>query len=258
MGLFGKLDKKPDPSVLAKEWTRELRSQERVVQRQIRSIEMEKQKVKRSCKELARKGQIGAVRTLAREIVVADKNIRRMYEARARLNSIRMELQHMNSLARVSGSLRMSADVMRQVSSLCNLPELSTSMQELSQQMLKNAVIEDVMEEAFEDMAGEDEEEESEAALQAIIDEVTGQQLAGTSTARTRKLSSSVPASSSQAASSIPQEDSRVLLGADGGASSSRAAGAAPPPPSSGDAALQSSLDSQLNSLSERLARLNS
>ena len=48
------------------------------------------------------------------------------------------------------------------------------------------------MEEAFEDMAGEDEEEESEAALQAIIDEVTGQQLAGTSTARTRKLSSSV------------------------------------------------------------------
>ena len=52
----------------------------------------------------------------------------------------------------------------------------------------QNAVIEETLDEAFEDLDGDGVEEDADEALQAIIDELTGQQLAGTSTAGTRNL----------------------------------------------------------------------
>jgi selenophosphate synthetase-related protein len=69
MGLFGKTQEKP-PKELANEWSLKIRKEMRVVDRQIRDIQREEEKVKRSVKDASKKGQKGVCVVLAEMCVL--------------------------------------------------------------------------------------------------------------------------------------------------------------------------------------------
>ena len=88
--LFGK---KVDPQEQAKEWRRSLKSEARGLDRQVRKITMEEQKVTRSIKDAAKKGQNDVVKILAKELVHSKKAKSRIYAAKAQLHSVEMQIQ---------------------------------------------------------------------------------------------------------------------------------------------------------------------
>ncbi|ELW48804.1 Charged multivesicular body protein 3 [Tupaia chinensis] len=67
MGLFGKTQEKP-PKELVNEWSLKIRKEMRVVDRKIRDIQREEEKVKRSVKDAAKKGQKDVCVVLAKEM----------------------------------------------------------------------------------------------------------------------------------------------------------------------------------------------
>uniref|UniRef100_A0A8V0YSD6 Charged multivesicular body protein 3 n=1 Tax=Gallus gallus TaxID=9031 RepID=A0A8V0YSD6_CHICK len=136
MGLFGKTPEKP-PKELVNEWSLKIRKEMRVIDRQIRDIQREEEKVKRSIKDAAKKGQKDVCVILAKELIRSRKAVSKLYASKAHMNSVLMGMKNQLAVLRVAGSLQKSTEVMKAMQSLVKIPEIQATMRELSKEMMK-------------------------------------------------------------------------------------------------------------------------
>uniref|UniRef100_A0A673US36 Charged multivesicular body protein 3 n=1 Tax=Suricata suricatta TaxID=37032 RepID=A0A673US36_SURSU len=207
MGLFGKTQEKP-PKELVNEWSLKIRKEMRVVDRQIRDIQREEEKVKRSVKDAAKKGQKDVCVVLAKEMIRSRKAVSKLYASKAHMNSVLMGMKNQLAVLRVAGSLQKSTEVMKAMQSLVKIPEIQATMRELSKEMMKGisfmnlnymrsssawerswrklleqqhiklrtqaGIIEEMLEDTFESMDDqEDMEEAAEMEIDKILFEIT-------------------------------------------------------------------------------------
>lgn len=173
MGLFGKTPEKP-PKDLVNEWSLKIRKEMRVIDRQIRDIQREQEKVKRSVKDAAKKGQKDVCKILAKEIVHSRKAVNKLYASKAHMNSVLLSMKNQLSVLRVAGSLQKSTEVMKAMQNLVKVPEIQATMRELSKEMMKAGIIEEMLEDTFEGMEDEEEmEEAAELEIENILFEIT-------------------------------------------------------------------------------------
>jgi hypothetical protein len=76
-------------------WKGTIRREERLLDRQISSLKEQEDKSKKMIQQMAKKRpqDVGNARILAKELVRARKQRQRMYQSKATLNSIQMQLQ---------------------------------------------------------------------------------------------------------------------------------------------------------------------
>ncbi|XP_061824882.1 charged multivesicular body protein 3 isoform X1 [Nerophis lumbriciformis] len=173
MGLFGRTPEKP-PKDLVTEWTQKIRKESRTIDRQIRDIQREQEKVKRSIKDAAKKGQKDVCVILAKEMIQSKRAVTKLYSSKAHLNSVMLSMKNQLSLLRVAGSLQKSTEVMRAMQNLIKVPEIQATMRELSKEMMKAGIIEEMLEDTFESMEdGEDMEEAAAEEVDRILFEIT-------------------------------------------------------------------------------------
>lgn len=165
MGLFGKTPQR-DPKELVREWSAKMRKEGRTLDRQIRSIQREEEKIKQSLKIAAKKNEVDVCKVLAKEIVQARKAVNRIYTAKANIKSCEMNMKNQAAMLRVSGAMEKSSEVMKAMQALIKIPEIQQTMQEMSKEMMKAGLIEEMMEDTFESL--EDQEELDEAAQEEI------------------------------------------------------------------------------------------
>nr|CAG4643531.1 EOG090X0EF4 [Ilyocryptus agilis] len=175
MGLFGK-SQEPNPKDKVNEWCSKLRKEGFQLDRQIRGIQREEEKVKRSLKEAAKKGDKDVCLVLAKEILHARKAISKIYTSKAHINSISMQMKNQLATLRVAGSLQKSTEVMKAMQQLIKIPEVAATMRELSKEMMKAGIIEEMMQDTFE---GFEDTEELEEAAQEEVDKVLWEITAG-------------------------------------------------------------------------------
>lgn len=173
MGLFGRTPDKP-PKEMVNEWSGKIRKEMRVIDRQIREIQREEEKVKRSIKEAAKKGEKDVCVILAKEMVQSKRAVTKLYASKAQMNSVQLSMKNQLALLRVSGSLQKSTEVMKAMQNLIKVPEIQATMRELSKEMMKAGIIEEMLEDTFESMDdSEDMEEAAEAEVDKILFEIT-------------------------------------------------------------------------------------
>ncbi|MEE6511325.1 hypothetical protein FKM82_017800 [Ascaphus truei] len=137
-------------------------------------IQREQEKVKRSIKETAKKGNREACMILAKEVIHSKKAVSKLYASKAHMNSMLMSMKNQLAVVRVSGSLQKSTEVMKAMQNLVKIPEIQATMRELSKEMMKAGIIEEMLEDTFESMDDqEDMEEESEMEIDRILFEIT-------------------------------------------------------------------------------------
>ena len=166
MGLFGKA---PDPKEQVQEWGKKIRKEGYNLDRQINAIKREEMKVTKSLKEAAKKGDKDVCHILAKEIINSRRAVTRLYTAKANLNSVQLQMKNQLATVKVAGALSSSAEVMKSMNALVKLPETQRTMMELSKEMMKAGVIEEMLEDTME---GLDAEEEMEEAAQEEIDKI--------------------------------------------------------------------------------------
>ncbi|XP_077411534.1 charged multivesicular body protein 3 isoform X1 [Vanacampus margaritifer] len=173
MGLFGRTPEKP-PKDMINEWTQKIRKESRTMDRQIRDIQREQEKVKKSIKDAAKKGQRDVCVILAKEMVQSKRAVTKLYSSKAHLNSVTLSMKNQLSLLRVAGSLQKSTEVMKAMQNLVKVPEIQATMRDLSKEMMKAGIIEEMLEDTFESMEdGEDMEEAVEEEVDKILFEIT-------------------------------------------------------------------------------------
>ncbi|XP_061699901.1 charged multivesicular body protein 3 [Syngnathoides biaculeatus] len=173
MGLFGRTPEKP-PKEMIKEWSQKIRKESRTIDRQIHDIQREQEKVKRSIKSAAKKGERDVCVILAKEMVQSKRAVTKLYSSKAHLNSVTLSMKNQLSLLHVAGSLQKSTEVMKAMQSLVKIPEIQATMRDLSKEMMKAGIIEEMLEDTFESMEdGEDMEEAVEEEVDRILFEIT-------------------------------------------------------------------------------------
>ncbi|MBW0511858.1 hypothetical protein O181_051573 [Austropuccinia psidii MF-1] len=165
----------PTPEERVRKWQAKIRTEERQLDREIRAIETAQNKVKIQLKQLASKNDIKNCKTLAKEIVRSNKQKDRLFTSKARLNSIRMQLQHQLATLKVTGALQKSTEIMKLSNSLIKLPALSKTMQEMSKEMMKAGIMSEMVEDAIDTLDEDEEEleEEAEQEVQNVLFDIT-------------------------------------------------------------------------------------
>lgn len=174
MGLFGKTHER-DPKEQVNDWCHKIRKEGYQLDRQIRAIEREEDKVKKALKEAAKKGDKDVCVTLAKEIINARKHITKIHTSKAHLNSIQLQMKNQLSLLRVSGSIQKSTEVMQAMQRLVNVPEVAATMREMSKEMMRAGIMEEMIEETMESIEPDmdDMEEQAQEEIDKVLWELT-------------------------------------------------------------------------------------
>ncbi|KAK0084610.1 hypothetical protein PV325_006718 [Microctonus aethiopoides] len=177
MGLFGKTPER-NPKDQVQEWTHKLRKEGYQLDRQVRAIQREEDKVKKSLKDAAKKGDKDVCKILAKEIIRARKACNKIYTSKAHLNSVSLQMKNQLATIRVAGSLSKSTEVMQAMQSLVKVPEVAATMRELSKEMMKAGIIDEMLDETMDSIEDSEEmEDEADEEVDKILWELTAGQI---------------------------------------------------------------------------------
>ena len=199
MALFFK-SKKKAPKEVVRGIKRKINRDVRDLERQITGIQREEKKVTAEIKKLAKKQQMSSVKVLAKSLVQSRKAKDRLWEARASLNSVRMQIQQQYSMTKVAQGMKASTKVMELMGKLCSIPEIAEQMRNLAMEMNKAGVIEEMINDGMD--AAFDTEDMDEAVaneVDAVIGELCGEFLMASQAAPTTALEAAAPAAVEEA-----------------------------------------------------------
>ncbi|KZV75195.1 vacuolar sorting protein Vps24 [Peniophora sp. CONT] len=158
----------PTPEEKVRAWQDKLRTQGRMLDREMRQLDTETMKMRTTLKQAAKRGDTKSARICAGSIVRSNKQKDRLSVSKARLNSIGLQLQQQLAMAKVTGSLQKSTEIMKLSNSLLKLPQLSATMRDMSMEMTKAGI----MEEMLDDIVDVEEDEELEDEANEEVDKV--------------------------------------------------------------------------------------
>ena len=159
-----------------------IRKNERGLDRDIRSLQVVENKTrslilsssKRAQKNPSQAKQAAKeTRTFARELLRTRKQTARLYTSRAQLESVRLQVNEAFAVRKIESSLKAGTNIMKDVNTLIRLPELTGSMQLLSQELMKAGIIEEMVDDALpNDDLLEGEDEEAETEVDKVLNEI--------------------------------------------------------------------------------------
>ena len=112
------------------------------------------------------------MRMFAKELIRVRKHEQRVATSKATLDSVGFQVNEAFAMRKIEGSIKNSTKIMKDVNLLVKLPEISGTMRELSQELAKAGIIEEMVSDSLPDqelLEGEDEEAETE------VDKVLGE-----------------------------------------------------------------------------------
>lgn len=159
-----------------------MRKNLRAVERDIQNSKAAEVKAKNFIKAADRRGQLNParaaqarkdVRDFAHELLRQRRTTARLTTAKAQLSSVNMQVEEAFAVRKIEGSIKSSVGIMKDVNKLIRLPQLSQTMTELSVELMKAGIIEEMV----DDMLPEDgdmleEDGEAEAEIDKILGEV--------------------------------------------------------------------------------------
>lgn len=148
-----------------------VRRNRRQLDRSIGNLNPLLKKTESLIKSAARKDDFKTARLYARELLNIQKQKQRLYNSKATLDSIGMQINEQAQMVKLQGNLRESTGIMREVNSLVRLPEISHSAQELSKELIKSGIINEMVEDSMEEIGEDDFEDEEE--IEAIVKKYT-------------------------------------------------------------------------------------
>lgn len=159
-----------------------MRKNIRHLDRDIQNSKAAELKAKNYIKQADRRGQVNParaaqarkdVREFAQELLRQRRTTARLTTAKAQLSSVNMQVNEAFAVRKIEGSIKSSVGIMKDVNKLIRLPQLSQTMTELSVELMKAGIIEEMV----DDMLPEDgdmleEDGEAEAEIDKILGEV--------------------------------------------------------------------------------------
>ena len=175
--MFGFGAKKKAPDELVKEWRKELRKEQRALDRSLRSMETEERKARAEIKKLAKLGQTQNVRVVAQQLVRTKAAKEKIQFGKAQLGSVMMQMNNQLAMMKVSGCMQKSGEVLAAMTSAVKLPAITEAMRNMAREMERAGMIEEMVDDVF-DIVDTVEEDAVDGEVDKVLQEL-GLEVAG-------------------------------------------------------------------------------
>eukprot|EP00005_Dracoamoeba_jomungandri_P004903 CAMPEP_0174251814 /NCGR_PEP_ID=MMETSP0439-20130205/1521_1 /TAXON_ID=0 /ORGANISM="Stereomyxa ramosa, Strain Chinc5" /LENGTH=197 /DNA_ID=CAMNT_0015332233 /DNA_START=6 /DNA_END=599 /DNA_ORIENTATION=+ len=163
---------KKKPEVKVKKWKQEIRAQERILDREIRTIERDEAKTRQDIKKYAKQGEVKTAKLLAQQLVNARHTRQRLIQTKGEMQAISLNLTSQLATIKATGAMKKASISMKSMNKLMKIPSISKSMQKMSREMEKAGLIQEMVDDM--DLLNEDDiEEEAQQEVDAIFDAIT-------------------------------------------------------------------------------------
>lgn len=169
--MFGK--KQVPPQEQAKEWKTTIKHQSRELDKQMRKIEREEEKVKLKVKNLMKQGQQDAVLPLVQELSNSKRAKSKILKTRTQLDSMVRAIDMQIAQIKVCGAFSQSAEVTHMLNQLVSLPELNATMCKLQGEMQKAGMAAEAVDETMGML--DEENEDPELAVRLVFNEIASE-----------------------------------------------------------------------------------
>ncbi|KAJ4380561.1 Vacuolar protein-sorting-associated protein 24 [Didymella sp. IMI 355093] len=182
---------KPTPEEQKRKCNALVRQNVRKLDRDIQGLKMTEQKTKNLILQSSKRAQRNPsmakqanqeVRIFARELIRVRKQNGRLQTSKAQLNSVQMQVNEAFSVRKIEGSIKASTGIMKDVNSLVRLPELTGTMRELSSELMKAGIIEEMVDDTLMDTEGLEEDEEAEEEVDKVLSDILKDRLPASKT----------------------------------------------------------------------------
>lgn len=175
--LFGK---KLSPEEMLRKNQRALNKAMRDLDREKSKMEQQEKKVINDIKKLAKEGQMDAVKIMARDLVRTRRYVKKFMLMKANIQAVSLKIQTLRSQNAMAQAMKGVTKAMASMNRQLNLPQIQRILQEFEKQSEIMDMKEEIMNDAIDDaMEGDDDEEESDAVVNQVLDEL-GLQLTDT------------------------------------------------------------------------------
>eukprot|EP00727_Mastigamoeba_balamuthi_P006729 m51a1_g2677 putative charged multivesicular body protein 2a (227) ;mRNA; f:732523-733480 len=177
--LFGK---RKTPQEMLREQQRALNRAMREIDRERINLQNQEKRMIIEIKKLARQGQLGAAKIMAKDLVRTRQYIQKFYKMHAELQSVSLRIVTLKSTASMTDAMKGACRAMMAMNRQMNLPAMQRIMMEFEKQGEMMDMKEEMVSDTMDSVMGEDgEEAETEAVVNQVLDEIginLGQQLA--------------------------------------------------------------------------------
>ncbi|KAK4543598.1 hypothetical protein LTR36_005493 [Oleoguttula mirabilis] len=111
-------------------------------------------------------------RIFAKELIRVRRQEQRLATSKATLASVGMQVNEAFAMRKIEGSIKNSTGIMKDVNSLVRLPELMGTMRELSQELVKAGIIEEMVSDTLDNDELLEDDEEAETEVDKVLSEV--------------------------------------------------------------------------------------
>ena len=113
-------------------------------------IQREEKKVEKSIKDCAKRNDVRSMKLLAKEAISSRRTTARLYQNKAQMNSVSMMLSEQLATIKAVGHLTKSTEVLKCMNSLVKNKQICETMREMSKEMMKSGLIEEMVNDVFE------------------------------------------------------------------------------------------------------------
>ena len=124
-------------------------------------------------KKAAKENQMDSVKIMAKDLVRTRRYVKKFVLMKANIQAISLKVQTLKSQNSMATAMRGVTRALQSMNRQMNMPQIAKIMQEFEKQSDMMDMKEDMMNEVIDDAMGdEDEEEESDAIVKQVLDEL--------------------------------------------------------------------------------------
>jgi len=168
--LFGK---KKTPAQMLRENQRLLTRAMRDLDRERAQLEKQEKQHIAEIKKMAKKGEMGTVRIMAKDLVRTRNTQKKFMVMKANIQAVSLKISTIKSQHAMAEAMKGVTKAMGRMNKNMKLPQIQKIMQEFEKQSAMMDMKEEMMNDVMDDAMGdEDDEEESEAVVNKVLDEL--------------------------------------------------------------------------------------
>eukprot|EP01112_Ceratiomyxa_fruticulosa_P022461 TRINITY_DN821_c0_g1_i1.p1 TRINITY_DN821_c0_g1~~TRINITY_DN821_c0_g1_i1.p1 ORF type:complete len:216 (+),score=53.81 TRINITY_DN821_c0_g1_i1:182-829(+) len=170
MFLFGK---QKTPKEILREHLRAINKSKREIDRERVQLQNQEKRLIIEIKKMAKQGQMGPARIMAKDLVRTRNQIQKFYNMGAQLQAVGLRIQTLKSTQSMAEAMRGVTRAMSVMNRQMNLPAMQRIMMEFEKQGELMDMKEEMMNDTMDDvMEGEGDEEQQEEIINQVLDEI--------------------------------------------------------------------------------------
>ncbi|XP_040286032.1 charged multivesicular body protein 2a-like isoform X1 [Bufo bufo] len=156
-----------------------LRQNQRVLTQAMRELDREKQKLEQQekkiitdIKKMAKQGQMDSVKIMANDMVQTRRYMKKFITMKANIQAVSLKIQTLKSNNSMAQAMKGVSKAMATMNRQLKLPQIQKIMMEFEKQSEIMDIKEEMMNDAIDDAMGDEDDEETDAVVSQVLDEL--------------------------------------------------------------------------------------